>query len=123
MSAPASRPAHLVLFPHLVLLGVVFPLAGDRDPAGPVFSMNFEENPARAALTTGSVAVIEGRWKLVRYLGSLHYPAMPPLRDGLYDLSQDPGETVNRMETNPEQARRLGQLINEQLKRHGGPLP
>jgi arylsulfatase A-like enzyme len=90
---------------------------------GPVFSMNFEENRARAALTTGSVAVIEGRWKLVRYLGDLHYAAMPRLRDGLYDLSRDPGESVNRMETNPEESRRLGQLIDEQMKRHGGPLP
>src|SRR6185312_5632181 len=44
-----------------------------------IFSMNFEQNPRFGALKTGSIAVIEGRWKLIHYMGALHYPFMPPL--------------------------------------------
>ncbi len=89
----------------------------------PAFAMNFEENPRRGAITTGSIAVIDGHWKLVHYMGALHYPQMPPLHDALYDLSQDPGELVNRIVERPGEAGRLRRLISEQLDRHGRALP
>ncbi|MGH8219664.1 MAG: sulfatase [Steroidobacteraceae bacterium] len=94
----------------------------DASNGPPVFSMSFEQNPRLAALRTGSVAVIDGKWKLVHYLGALHYPDMPTLHDELYDLAADPGERVNRAAENPAVAQRLLQLIDAQLARHGGPV-
>lgn len=91
-------------------------------PGPPVFSMSFEQNPRLAALTTGSVAVMDGEWKLVHYLGVLHYPDMPPLHDELYDLTADPGERVNRIAEQPAVAQRLRRLIDAELARHGGPV-
>jgi arylsulfatase A-like enzyme len=92
-------------------------------PATPVFSMNFEENSRRSVLTTGSVAVVEGQWKLVQYMGALRYRLMPQLHDGLYDLSTDPDELRNRISDYPDKAERLRGLIAAQLVRHGGALP
>jgi arylsulfatase A-like enzyme len=89
-------------------------------PLRPVFAMNFEENHRRSALTTGSVAVIEGPWKLVRYTGALHYPQMPHLDDELYDLLSDPGETTNRASDEPAKLERLRELVTLELDRHGG---
>ncbi|HYK25311.1 MAG TPA: sulfatase/phosphatase domain-containing protein, partial [Steroidobacteraceae bacterium] len=86
------------------------------------FSMNFEENPRRAALTRGSVAVILGNRKLIHYLGALHYAFMPPLHDELYDLASDPGEHANIAAEHPQEVTRLLGLIDEQLARHGGRL-
>jgi len=86
----------------------------------PIFSMNFEQNPRFAALKTGSVAVIRGRWKLIHYMGALHYPYMPPLHDELYDLIADPGERRNLATARPALVRQLRALIDEELARHGG---
>ncbi len=92
--------------------------AADR----PIFSMNFEQNPRYAALTTGSVAVIDGHWKLIHYMGPLHYPFMPPLHDQLFDLATDPNEDVNLAKERPRVLARLLGLIDAELSRHGGPL-
>jgi len=97
--------------------------AGASMPVKPVFTMNFEENPRRSALTTGSVAVVEGRWKFVQYMGILHYRMMPPLHDELYDLSADPNELTNRISDYPDEAERLRKLIAAQLELHGRALP
>ncbi|HTW37333.1 MAG TPA: sulfatase-like hydrolase/transferase [Steroidobacteraceae bacterium] len=93
-----------------------------NEPDQPVFSMNFEQNPRHAALTTGSVAVIEGRWKLVHYMGRLHYPHMPKLNDELYDLSADPAERTNLAQREPQEVAHLRGLIDAQLARHGAAL-
>jgi arylsulfatase A-like enzyme len=85
----------------------------------PAFSMNFEENPRHAALTTGSVAVIEGQWKLVHYMGRLRYPLMPKLHDELYDLAADPAERTNLASEQPQEVARLRGLIDAQLAHHG----
>ncbi|HEY2590751.1 MAG TPA: sulfatase, partial [Steroidobacteraceae bacterium] len=90
--------------------------------APPIFSMSFEQNPRLAALKTGSVAVIDGKWKLVHYMGALHYPKMPALQDELYDLAADPGEQVNRAVEQPAVVQRLRELIDAELARHGGPV-
>ena len=79
-------------------------------PSRTVFTMNFEENSDTAALTTGALAVVQGSWKLIRYLGPLHYPNMPPLQDELYDLSSDPGETTNRAADSTAVHERLSEL-------------
>jgi arylsulfatase A-like enzyme len=89
-------------------------------PHRAVFSMNFEQNPRFAPLKTGSVAVIQGRWKLIHYMGALHYPYMPALHDELYDLSADPGERTNLAAREPAIVQRLRGLIDAALAQHGG---
>jgi len=102
------------------LLGACGSAASASPINAPVFSMNFEQNPRYAALSTGSIAVIDGRWKLVHYIGHPHYPQMPPLHDTLYDLASDPRETVNQAATHPAEVARLRRLIDAALARHGG---
>ena len=92
-------------------------------PVKPIFAMAFEENPRRSALTTGSVAAIDGRWKLVHFMGALNYPLMPPSHDELYDLAADPHELTNRISEEPAEAQRLLELVASALARHGAPLP
>ncbi len=87
-----------------------------------VFVMNFEENRRRDALETGSVAIIDGRWKLIHYMGKLNYPDMPQLDDELFDVVSDPAETTNLAARNPEEVRYLKGLISAQLELHGGPM-
>jgi arylsulfatase A-like enzyme len=94
--------------------------SGADGPDGAIFSMNFEQNPRFAALKTGSVAVIEGRWKLIHYMGALHYPFMPPLHDELYDVVADPGERTDLAAQQPARVRQLRELIDAALARHGG---
>jgi len=95
---------------------------GGTRPPRAIFSMNFEQNPRYAALKTGSVAVIQGRWKLIHYMGRLHYPDMPPLHDTLYDLLADPAERTDVAAQHPATVRRLLRLIQAGLARHGGPV-
>jgi arylsulfatase A-like enzyme len=104
------------------LLGACSSASSNTAAHRPVYSMNFEQNPRYAALTTGSVAVIDGHWKLIHYMGHLRYPFMPPLRDQLYDLANDPGERVNLADRHPHTVARLRGLIERELARHGGPL-
>jgi arylsulfatase A-like enzyme len=96
--------------------------SGDGTMSKPAFSMNFEQNPKRAALATGSVAVREGDWKLIHYMGALRYPLMPPLQDELFDLSVDTGELHNLTLVKPNVAAELRRLISDGLERHGGVL-
>ena len=92
------------------------------ETGGPVFSMDFEENPRSAQLQTGSIAIIDGQWKLIRYIGALHYPLMPRLSDELYDLSSDPGESRNLMADRPQEARALRLILARQLARVSAPV-
>ncbi|MDE2051790.1 MAG: sulfatase [Gammaproteobacteria bacterium] len=92
----------------------------DSAPQRAIFSMNFEQNPRFAALKTGSVAVVEGRWKLIHYMGALHYPYMPPLHDELYDVVSDPHERHNLASRQPAVVQRLLGLIEAALAQHGG---
>ncbi|HTX05981.1 MAG TPA: sulfatase-like hydrolase/transferase [Steroidobacteraceae bacterium] len=94
--------------------------AGEPAPERPIFSMNFEQNPRFAALKTGSVAVIRGRWKLIHYMGALHYPYMPALHDELYDLITDPGEQHNLAAAHPAVVQQLRGLIDAAMAQHGG---
>jgi len=94
--------------------------SGAPPPARAIFSMNFEQNPRFAALKTGSVAVIEGRWKLIHYMGAIHYPFMPPLHDELYDVVADPAERTDLAAQQPAVVQRLRGLIAAALARHGG---
>ncbi|MGH8327663.1 MAG: sulfatase family protein, partial [Steroidobacteraceae bacterium] len=103
------------------LLGACADAQSDAQaPERAIFSMNFEQNPRFGALKTGSVAVIEGRWKLIHYMGALHYPDMPRLHDELYDVVADPGERTDLAAQQPAVVRQLRSLIEAALARHGG---
>ncbi|HXE83077.1 MAG TPA: sulfatase [Gemmatimonadales bacterium] len=103
------------------LLGACADTQSDAQaPHRAIFSMNFEQNPRFGALKTGSVAVIEGRWKLIHYMGALHYPDMPRLHDELYDVVADPGERTDLAAEQPAVVRQLRGLIEAALARHGG---
>ena len=93
--------------------------ADDSQPRA-IFSMNFEQNPRYAALRTGSIAVVQGRWKLIHYMGALHYPFMPALHDELYDVVADPGERANLAIQQPAKLQELRALIDAALAQHGG---
>jgi arylsulfatase A-like enzyme len=97
--------------------------SGNESVSKPVFSMNFEQNPRRAPMTKGSVAVVEGDWKLIHYMGALRYPLMPSLQDELFDLSVDSGELHNLIAVKPAVATQLGRLVTQGLESHGGALP
>jgi len=86
----------------------------------PIFAMNFEENRRDAPLTTGSVAVLDGRWKLLHYMGRLHYEHIPRLHDELYDIVADPGELTDLAAQEPQQVQLLSTLAAQELARHGG---
>jgi arylsulfatase A-like enzyme len=94
--------------------------SANQTPERAIFSMNFEQNPRFAALRTGSVAVVEGRWKLIHYIGRLHYPFMPPLHDELYDVVSDPDERHDLASQQPAVVQRLLGLIDTALAQHGG---
>jgi arylsulfatase A-like enzyme len=88
---------------------------------GAVYSMNFEQNSPFRKLAVGSVAMIEGDWKYVRYLGRLHGPLIPKLTDALYNLRTDPGENSNLAEAEPSVSARMRAAIDEQLRLHDHP--
>jgi len=95
-----------------------------RAPSAAVaFSMNFEENSRCGALAKGAVAAIEGRWKLIHYMGALRYPLMPHLQDELYDVQADPHELHNLLSAEPLEARHLLGLLEVELQRNGTLLP
>lgn len=96
---------------------------GAPAPVKPAFAMNFEENPRRSKLVNGSVAVVDGRWKLVHFMGALHYPLMPQLHDELFDVAADPQEVTNRISDEPAEADRLRELITSKLVEHAAALP
>jgi arylsulfatase A-like enzyme len=87
-----------------------------------VFAMNFEENSRLGRLKTGSVAVLEGPWKLVRFLGNPEYPFMPQLKTQLYDLAADPDELHNLATARLDLVGSLSAKIDEELALHGQPM-
>jgi hypothetical protein len=57
----------------------------------PVFTMNFERNSAFSVLSQGTVALIEGGYKYIHYLGINSVGR----EDELFNLMQDPNELSN----------------------------
>jgi arylsulfatase A-like enzyme len=85
--------------------------------------MNFEQNSRFGPLRTGSVAMLEDRWKYVHYTGPIRYPNMPALTDALYDLQIDPGEIHNLAATEPGVAARMQAAILQQMRMHDRARP
>ena len=97
-------------------------LEGGTIAPTPMYAMNFEQNGAFAPLKTGSVAMLDGRYKYVRYLGDIKYEFMPKLEDGLYDLSTDPEEFKNLASEMPDRAAQMRAAIDAQVAAHSLPL-
>jgi hypothetical protein len=98
-------------------------LAGEMLGGGRALAMTFEQSNRFGPLHTGSVALIEERWKYVHYVGRMRYPAMPELADSLYDLVADPGESNNLIRQHSAVASRMRADIEAQLRLHGAARP
>lgn len=96
-------------------------LAGDADTHA-AFSMNFERSGRFSALTAGSVAMIQGPYKYVHYLGLERFKDYPQLNDALYEVVSDPKETRDLIREQPERAAAMLAAIRKELEAHGGAL-
>ena len=84
-------------------------MRGKRLPSHPVFSMTFGGNPSRGErISKGTIAVWEGDYKLIYYLKEK--------KSLLFNLKEDPDELNNLINKEPEAAKRLLPLIQENLK-------
>jgi arylsulfatase A-like enzyme len=131
---PEPRTAHADLLPTILdYMDLPVPaqvegrsflpvLEGRTLPQRPVFAMNFEKNSVFGPLRTGSVAVLEGRYKYVRHLGALSYPLMPKIEESLYDLETDPAEERNLASQMPGLAARMGAQIKAEVALHSLPI-
>ncbi len=98
-------------------------LSGGQLPEQPVWSMGFELSPRTGPITTGSIAMIDGAYKYVRYWGQPDKPGFRDLRDALYNLAADPGETRDLSATEPARSARMRAEIDRQRAAHLRPDP
>jgi len=69
----------------------------------PKYSMSLDQDSRFAPPSKGTVAVMHDGWKLVRYL--------PTGKEELYHLQADPMEAADLVSSNPEQAKKMRDLI------------
>ena len=62
----------------------------------------------------GNYGLRAGGWKLVRQGGGRRQPKKPPT-DALYHLTDDPGESKNLADTNPEELKRLRRILDNAI--------
>ena len=73
-----------------------------------IFSMNLESNRCFDPITKGAVAVIDDRYKYVRYLESG--------REQLFEYRRDAGEEHNLIQSDPEVAERMREVLLRKLQ-------
>jgi arylsulfatase A-like enzyme len=84
-------------------------LRGKNLPPRPAFSMNFEENPSRGnPIVKGTIAIWEGNFKLIHYLGKK--------KTLLFDLKKDPDELINLFDKESVIAQHLLAQIQDNLE-------
>jgi arylsulfatase A len=66
--------------------------------------------------TSGAFGYREGSWKLVRDRGGRKGGRSQPLRDALYDLAVDPGETTDVKSIHPDVAARLAASLEAAIR-------
>jgi arylsulfatase A-like enzyme len=86
------------------------------------YAMNFERNGSRDQLAIGSIATLQGDWKLVEYLGHPRYSNIPELTDALFRIRTDPREEHDVAALHPEVVRSLQTLRIEEFTLHAGKL-
>ncbi|MBF8275333.1 MAG: sulfatase [Candidatus Brocadiaceae bacterium] len=74
----------------------------------PKFSMNLEMDSRFVPPSKGTFAVMQEDWKLVRYLATG--------KEELYHLASDPKEGNNLIDSNPEKAKKMRELIYAHFK-------
>jgi len=84
-------------------------LRGNNFDERPAYSMVFLNNPSTAKITTGTIAVWEGDYKLIYYIGEEKYL--------LYNLKTDYEENNNLFDSKPEVASHMLNLIHEKLRK------
>jgi len=83
-------------------------MRGEKLPRQPAFSMNFEQNRSRGnKIINGSIAVWDGDYKLIHYLGRNE--------SLLFNMKQDPDELDNLIGIEPETGDNLRNLIKANL--------
>ncbi len=89
---------------------LVSAMRGETLAQRPAFSMNFEGNRSRGhKITTGSIAVWEGDYKLIHYLEKNE--------SQLFNIRRDPYELNNLFNKEVDKGRSLLVLIKENLKK------
>jgi len=83
-------------------------LSANNMPDRYIFSMNLEPNRIFDPITKGTVAVMDSDFKFVRYLESG--------KEQLYRYKTDAGEERNLMQSEPEAAARLRQVLLQKIK-------
>jgi arylsulfatase A-like enzyme len=89
--------------------------------ADAVFSMNLEQSSRFGPLSTGTVSMIEDRWKFDHYFGQHKYTMLPELKDALYDIESDPFEATDLTASHPVVAARMLSKIEAELEQHDKP--
>ena len=85
-------------------------MQGKTLPLLPAFSMNFQKNRSLShPITTGTIAVLDGEYKLIHYLDKKE--------SLLFNLREDPGELNNLFDIETETGQRLLKLIQDNLKK------
>ncbi len=85
-------------------------MQGERLPARPAFSMALQKNRSRGSrITSGTIAVWEGDYKLIHYLQEN--------KSLLFNLKKDPGELNNLFDSEPETGQHLLALIKDNLEK------
>jgi arylsulfatase A-like enzyme len=99
------------------------PVFSGRHLEGPVFSMNFERSSRFGRLKHGTIAMVEGPYKYVRYLNTPPYPNRTQFADQLFDVIADPAEKSDLISSLPVVAERMRRQIDEQFTARAGPAP
>jgi choline-sulfatase len=77
----------------------------------PVFAVEAKKNPSRSPLTEATLAMIQGDYKLIWYIG---YPGYDQVYE-LYDLASDPEELVDLSESHSDIALSMGNELKTRL--------
>lgn len=96
------------------------PVMAGQPANGAVYAMNFERNSRFGRLHRGTIAMLEGQHKYIRYLDVPAYPNRTAFADQLFDVINDPGERVDLMEKQPAVAQRMRAQIDQQLEERSG---
>jgi arylsulfatase A-like enzyme len=91
-------------------------IGGTVDPSRRVFTVEAKATPARGRMEKSSVALLQGRYKLVHYRG-YDYDFSE-----LYDLVDDPEELENLYERRPAEAKPLEEELLHRLELAGDQL-
>ncbi|MFN3288814.1 MAG: hypothetical protein ACK40H_10215, partial [Sphingomonadaceae bacterium] len=83
----------------------------------PAFTVALERASWFGPPATGSAAIVDGRWKLVRFWGRARDAERARLKAGLFDLASDPAEARDLSAEQPARAAAMAQALDRALAR------